>query len=89
MKDNGKKLKNNRYINSIDCFCIGSILVITQLKDWGAGIVLYVNEPQYRCQIYWQNLNATKWHNSFTLLRFLKQEHKKGTTRSYILSMPE
>ena len=85
------RCENNKFFTeyaSIDCFCIGSILVIAQLKDWGAGIVLHVNGPQSRCQVYWQNLNVAKWHNSFTLLRFLKQEHKKETTRSYILSIP-
>ena len=69
--------RNNKFFGehpSNDCFRVGSVLHITTLVQWGPGIVLQLEADSDRCQIHWQKLNIKKWHNTKTLLHYLKRD---------------
>ena len=69
--------RENKFVReyaTIDCFCVGSVLYITTLAEWGVGTILRVDKDTGRCHIHWQKLNITKWHNTFTLLHYLRKD---------------
>ncbi len=54
---------------------VGQALVVSPVSDvWGVGIILTINLREKTCLIYWQKIEATKWHSLYTILKYLKND---------------
>ena len=74
-----KKDKFTREYATIDCFRIGCVLYITTLAEWGVGTILRIDKNSKQCYVHWQKLNIAKWHNTFTLLHYLRRDYSGNT----------